>query len=269
MAGPGQRLRQARENLGYTIREVESASQRIAQRKGSDEFYLNLSRISDIESKGVIPTIYRLYSLSVIYRVDLMELMEWYGVDQEHSKQDMTLVQPPRTHRINPMTRVQAVKMPVALDPQFDLRRTTNIGRMVQKWGVVPLVFLEQFADASYTYGYIGSEDLTMYPLLLPGSFIKVDETRDRVVEDVWRSEYERPIYFIESRDGFTCSWVSIRNHQIYLQPHPLSPVGPRLMKYPQEAEVVGQVVGVAMSLDWDHGSVRSARTRQVLGPVD
>ena len=269
MPGPGQRLRHARETLGYTIRDVETASQRIAQRKGNDEFYLNLSRISDIESKGVIPTIYRLYSLSIIYRVDLMELMEWYGVDREQNKQDMTLVHPPRTHRVNPLEHVPAVKMPVALDPQFDLRKTTNIGRMVAKWGVVPLVFLEQFADASFTYGYIGSDDLTMYPLLLPGSFIKVDETKDRVVEDAWRSEYERPIYFIESREGFTCSWVTLRSNQIYLQPHPLSPVAPRLMKYPQEAEVVGQVVGVAMMLDWDHSTVKAARSRQVLGPVD
>ena len=43
-----------------------------------------------------------------------------------------------------------------------------------------------------------------------------------------------------------------IRKGEIVLQSHPLSPVQPRILKHPQEAEVIGQVVGVAMRLaDW------------------
>ena len=38
----------------------------------------------------------------------------------------------------------------------------------------------------------------------------------------------------------------------IILQSHPLSPVPARVLRYPQEADVVGQVVGVAMRLgEW------------------
>jgi hypothetical protein len=33
------------------------------------------------------------------------------------------------------------------------------------------------------------------------------------------------------------------------LQPHPLSPAQVRILKHPQEAEVIGQVVGVAMRI--------------------
>jgi hypothetical protein len=79
-----------------------------------------------------------------------------------------------------------------------------------------------------------------------------VDESRNRVVEGSWRSEYERPIYFVETRDGHTCSWCSMRREEIILQPHPLSPVPVRILRHPQEAEVLGQVVGVAMKLtEW------------------
>jgi hypothetical protein len=36
------------------------------------------------------------------------------------------------------------------------------------------------------------------------------------------------------------------------LQPHPLSPVAVRVLRHPQEAEVVGQVVGIALKLgEW------------------
>ena len=144
------------------------------------------------------------------------------------------------------------VQIPVRMDPGFDPRKTLNFGRMVEQWGAVPLAYLEQFAKVDFTYGYVGSEDLTMYPILPPGSFIQVDESRDKVLDGGWRSEYERPIYFVETRDGHTCCWCTLTREEIILQAHPLSPVPPRVLRYPQQAEVIGQVVGVAMRLgDW------------------
>ena len=72
------------------------------------------------------------------------------------------------------------------------------------------------------------------------------------MLEGSWRSEYERPIYFVETRDGYTCCWCSMRRDEIVLQPHPLSPVPIKILRHPQEAEVLGQVVGVAMKLsEW------------------
>jgi hypothetical protein len=67
-----------------------------------------------------------------------------------------------------------------------------NLGRMVEQWGLVPLSYLAQFAHSDFTYGYIGHQDFTMYPILPPGSFIQVDEERTKWWR-VWRSEYERP----------------------------------------------------------------------------
>jgi hypothetical protein len=142
--------------------------------------------------------------------------------------------------------------VPVRLDPSFDLRQTANIGRLVEQWGHIPLAYLAQFANCRYTYGYIGSEDFTMYPILPPGTFVQVDESRDTVAVSGWKSEYERPIYFVETRNGHICSWCSLVGDEIILQSHPLSPVPARVLRYPQEADVVGQVVGVAMRLgEW------------------
>src|SRR3954468_20437398 len=138
------------------------------------------------------------------------------------------------------------------MDPSFHPPKTLNFGRMVEQWGTVPLKYLEQLSKTGFTYGYVGSQDLTMYPILPPGSFIQVDESRNRVMEGGWRSEYERPIYFVETREGHVCCWCTLRRGEIILQSHPLSPVPARILKHPQDAEVVGQVVGVAMRLgEW------------------
>jgi hypothetical protein len=47
-----------------------------------------------------------------------------------------------------------------------------------------------------------------------------------------------------------------VDDDRLILQPHPLSPLGPRALKQPQEAEIIGQVVGVAMKIgDWTNPS--------------
>ena len=250
--GAGSNLRTLRERLGLTMREVESASLRIAERHGNDEFSVSPSRLSDIETKGLIPSIFRLYSLAIIYRSDVRELLSWYGIDLGLSAADLNLNLPPRSHVTETLQGAFAVEIPTRLDPAFDPRRSANLSRMVEKWGLVPLAYLAKFSGEKYTYGYIGSEDFTMYPLLPPGTFLQVDESRTKVLGGMWRSEYERPIYFVETREGYTCSWCSMKGDQIVLQPHPLSPVAVRMMRHPQEAEVIGRVVGIALKLgEW------------------
>ncbi len=254
MLAGGKNLRILREKLGLTMRDVENSGARIAEKYRNEEFAVPPSRLSDIETKGILPSIYRLYTLSVIYRRDLRELMSWYGVDIGNTAADLGLVSPPKSHVSDALAGLAAVQMPVRLDPGFNERRTSNLGRMVEKWGLVPLSYLAKFANSEFTYGYIGTQDFTMYPILPPGSFIQIDEKLNRVTEGSWRSEYERPIYFVETREGHTCSWCSMRREEeeIVLQPHPLSPVQVRILRHPQEAEVIGQVVGVAMKLtEW------------------
>jgi transcriptional regulator with XRE-family HTH domain len=259
MSTGGQKLRVLREKLGLTMRDIETASERIARRRENDEYLVPISRLSDFETKDVIPSIYRLYSLAVIYRRDLREILLWYGVSLEVQVSDLEISTPPKSHLSNALANMGTVQMPVRMDPGFDPRKTLNFGRMVEQWGAVPLAYLEQFAKVDFTYGYIGSEDLTMYPILPPGSFIQVDESRDKVLEGGWRSEYERPIYFVETRDGHTCCWCTLTREEIILQSHPLSPVPPRVLRYPQQAEVIGQVVGVAMRLGEWHSVADSA----------
>lgn len=249
MLSPGQRLRALREELGLTIRDVEAASIRIAAKHEKEDFALSLSRLSDLETKGILPNIYRLYSLSIIYRRDFRELLAWYGIDLGETASDLCTIEVPKSHRSTAVDTAAMVKVPIRLDPSFDLKRTANLGRMIEEWGLVPLAYLARFANTNYTYGYVGSEDYTMYPIVLPGSFVQIDENSNRVVEAMWRSEYERPIYFVETREGYVCCWCALKGDQIVLQPHPLSPVPVRVLRHPQEAEVIGQVVAVAMRL--------------------
>ncbi len=221
----GQKLRALRETLGYRMRDVELASNQIAQRFENEEFAIPPSRLSDIETKGITPSIFRLYSFAAIYRREYRELLSFYGLELDSISADIGFGHPQKSHLSEALSNVKDVRVPTRLDPGFSLQKTTDLRRIIEQWGTVPMAHLSLFADDRYTYGYVGSDDFTMYPILPPSSFVQVDEDKNKVGEGIWRSEFERPIYFVEMRDGFTCCWCSMKRDSIVLQPHPLSPV--------------------------------------------
>jgi transcriptional regulator with XRE-family HTH domain len=252
MEDAGQRLKSARERRNKRYRDVEEASLRIAERRKNDEFIIALSRLADIENKGTVPTLYRLYSLCVIYRLDINEVLEWYGVNLADMPTDsLNAVEIDRTHLIgfvpSPLGEVQ---IPISLDPGIDLRRTTYLSRMIQRWGRLPLALLNGLDLKNHRYGFIGSEDWSMYPLLQPGALVVIDETRRKVSESVWSNEFERPIYFFEHRKGYACCWCNLTDNHLVLQPHPASACSPEIYVYPEEIDIIGQVSGVAMRLE-------------------
>ena len=138
MEDAGQKLRRARERLNLRVRDVEEASQKIAEKYHNDEFTVLINRLSEIENRGLVPSLYKLYSLCAIYRLDFHEVMEWYGISLPGLAVDALLAQIPETHPIGfrPQTHGE-VLLPLSLDPGIDLRRTTYLSRMIQRWGKV------------------------------------------------------------------------------------------------------------------------------------
>ena len=120
---------------------------------------------------------------------------------------------------------------------------------MVAVWGEIPVCLLTNFNPREHILGLIGLEDHSMSPLIRPGAVVLVDDNRRKVVDIDWRNEHERPIYFVELREGYRCSWCQVADGKLYLIPHPLSHVPVESLNFPNDAEIVGQVVGVAMRI--------------------
>jgi hypothetical protein len=252
MEAAGQRLRRERERLNLRFRDVEFASQQIAERHGNNqEFVVLISRLSDIENQGTLPSLFRLYSLCCIYRLDINQVLEWYGVPIESIAADALLVQIEKTHAVQFTSDSAAVAtLPLSLDPGIDLRRTFFVSEVVQRWGKLPLALLSGIDVSHFRYGFVGTEDWGMHPAIPPGSLIVIDETKRRIQASGWQSQSERPIYFLEHRDGYYCRWCSVKDDVLSLIPDPASEAPILNFQYPGAIEVVGQVVGVAMSLD-------------------
>lgn len=245
MYPPGLRLRKIRESLGLTYRDVEKASYEIAVKRGRPDFVLHLSRLADIENRNVVPSLHKLYSLATILHLDPMAISNWYEAPLQQSFHDGACFPPPRTH-------LSETLLPTLESRDFRpcfAPEDTNILHGVADKGV-PLPNADTSSTGRYRYGFVGLSDRRMAPILRPGSTVLIDTNLRRVEDADWSNEFDRPMYFVELRTGYRCGWFQRDKSRLIMQPHALSRCAPEAWRTPEDAEVIGQVVGVVTYLN-------------------
>jgi transcriptional regulator with XRE-family HTH domain len=259
MYPPGLRLRQARETLGLTYREVEQASYELAAKRGRPDFILHISRLADIENRNVVPSLHKLYSLATIYHLSPLEISGWYEAPLQQTFEDGAAFAAPRTH-------LHEFPVSFCLTPQSGSNSVSDSTGLLGKQPDNVRCFpgMKHESTIRFRYGYIGLSDRRMAPILRPGSMVVVDTALRNIDGDEWNTEYDRPLYFVETRGGYRCGWFLKLKSRLVMQPHMLSHCAPEAWRTPAEAEVVGKVVGVITYLNepWDPARAASPAMR-------
>lgn len=248
----GQRLRAKRERLHLSIRRVEEISQQIAEETNDPAFYVSHNWVSDLENGKSKPRLTKFQTLSLIYECDINEILSLFGLNISDLGKERGLIALPHTHLSGlTLARAEPIVAPsLKLSEKLPLERTTLVHRMLQGLGEMPLFLLQQAGLRDVLYGYVGTEDYTLDPLIRPGAFVQIDPRQNKVTKGVWPSEHDRPVYFVELRDNrYACSWCALEGSRLLLVPSPKSQVPIRNLRYPQDAEIVGRVTGVAMRI--------------------
>lgn len=81
-----------------------------------------------------------------------------------------------------------------------------------------------------------------------PHSLVQIDARQTKIKKD-WQNEFDRPIYFVDLRDTYMCSWCEVDGNQLVLIPSPQSRRPSKRVRYPGDADVVGRVTVVTMPL--------------------
>ena len=248
---PGEYLKAVRERLRLGLRDVQDASGVVAEEEANDNFYISAARLTQIENEESIPSVFKLFTLCSVYGLDLHDVLSKYGINANRARSYGTrfLTETTRPAAAGVYGFDEKILVPVRIDPSFRLETTQLMNRVVAMWGEIPAAFLANYNPRRYTYGYVGLTDRTMFPLLRPGSLIMIDPDRRRVAKDGWENENDRPIYFVELRDGYRCGWCQVEGQRLMLIPHPSSKASVQTFSLSSEADVLGQVVGVAMRL--------------------
>src|SRR6266481_9973797 len=98
---PNEQMKELRSKLGITTREVAEFSQRIAEAEGNPEFQISNAWLTQVENSDSVPSIYKLYTLSSIYRIKFTDLLRLYGVDLQHLNLHQLESPLPDTHLAN------------------------------------------------------------------------------------------------------------------------------------------------------------------------
>jgi transcriptional regulator with XRE-family HTH domain len=257
MHPPGLRLRRQRERLGLSYRDVERASFQIAMNRGRPDFILHISRLADIENNNVVPTLYKLFSLAAIYHLDPLELSAWYEAPFQQAPHEGASIPPPRTHLAGPFL---PPPIPIHTEGSLDADVTSFLAHLPSALGGSPG---HSPSQNRFRYGYIGLSDRRMAPILRPGSMVIIDTSIHTIDDSAWSSEYDRPLYFVELREGYRCGWFYRSKSTLIMQPHTLSHCAPEAWRTPDEAELVGQVVGISTFFNGSGAYCAEVRTER------
>jgi len=247
----GDRLREIRNRKAVSTREVAQMSKRIADAEHNDEFLISSPWLTQLENKTTLPSVYKLFTLASIYGITYTYLLSLYGVDLKrvilyHGQMPLR-----KTHlaTLDSSEDSGTITLPIRFDPGLNLNQTMLLSRMIDTWGNVPNELIKGINLRHRLYGFVGLDDYTLYPLIRPGSFVEIDPQSTKPRHPVVRSELDRPVYFIELQDGCACAWCEIVAGNLLLHSHPLSPSSTQIVKFPEEARIIGEVTGVAMRI--------------------
>lgn len=224
----GQKLKTLRHGRNITCREVECASRRIADAKSDRRFCISNGWLAQLENGASEPSICKLFSLSVIYRVHFLDLVRLYNVDVDEKEKYDPLADPYVTQLMSHKTEGDG-----QLLCEISGQKSTSL---------MPAVVNKDHAT-HIVYGHLGLADFTMYPMIRPNALLRIDTSQNKLTAVAWHNEYERPIFFVELRGAYACGWCELQGNQLLIIPHPSSPVRVQRFTYPREAEIVGRVV--------------------------
>ena len=248
----GSRLKAERERLSLSIRDVSLISRDLAKQRDNPDYYIAHSTLADIENGKQMPSIYKLYSLSVIYRRRYDEVAAWCGVPIADTEKEHRALALPRTYLLGspPEDEVRVILTASELRQKLGSEPTNLVSRMVDAWkGEMPKALLQYLDWEKNLYGYVGMRDNTLFPHVRPGSFVQIDPRQKRILPLGWHGDHDRPVYFFELRDSYVCSWCELHDSDLILVPSRESGRHARHVRYPKDVTIVGRVTAVSMRI--------------------
>ena len=246
----GIRLKRIRERLGLSLRQVENRSRQLAEKKQNPDYFISRGWLNNIENGMYTPSACKQYTLGAIYNVHWSSIFSAFGCNLSDFGRDQAMFAPSKTQLATRVSDANdTIVVPMKSDKQFKLDRTNLLAKLGKNRGEVPIRLLQHLDLRHGVYGFVGLSDRTMFPIIRPGSIVQIDQNQRKVVQGKWEDEDHRPIYFVELRGECICSWCEMLDGDLNAVPHPRSKCKVRRFAYPQEADIVGRVIGVTMRL--------------------
>lgn len=250
----GKLLRDLRKDWGLTLRQVNERSEAVAQLTGNSSHVVSFSYLSKLENgKHDIQdmAVSKLLSLSEIYSTEPNTFLSGCRPFRSSPQLRDPIGGPAQTQLIiegrlagRASRFLRDAELAVVLPAHTGLLSANDPRSLIEK---------EQSSKNRYRPAIVGESDMTLYPMVRPGTLLTID-TYQRAIASrkQYSNEYNRPIYLLDTRQGLVCAWCDLEadDKMLRIIPHPLGHTHLGLLKYGQDVEVIGRVVFIAMSLE-------------------
>jgi transcriptional regulator with XRE-family HTH domain len=242
MGGIGATLRAMRQKWGLSLREAEERSIRVAQEWGNPSYRISASWLDRIEREDRGLSAAKLIVLATIYGIPSDQLLALCPAATSGPVQYDQLSSPNAT--------LLLTKGP--LEDQARLWLPDNPGSepVPEDTTLLPT---QEHLPSHYRRGIIGRRDKTLDPMVRAGSILLIN-TQKRAIAPrrEWTSEFDRPIYFLLTHDGYVCGWCDLDKSAEWLTlvPHSLSYALGKRWRYRKDVEVYGRVAAMLLRLE-------------------
>src|SRR4029077_16426185 len=118
-------LKQLRERLGLTLREVEALSKQLAIKKQNQDFVISRGWLNNVENGTYTPGLYKLYSLGAIYNTHWSSIFSFFGLNLSEFGRDRAMFAPPKTQLASDAPEADdTIVVPLRPDQALRLDRT-------------------------------------------------------------------------------------------------------------------------------------------------
>jgi hypothetical protein len=239
MEGIGGKLRAARVAWKLTLREVEQRSLRLAQQWGNPAYRISASWLDRVEreNRGLSAT--KLIVLASVYSLTPEQMLALCPPAGAANAPADEIPGPNATLLAEGHLEAHAkIWLPDSLVTDTPPEATALLP---SEQGLIP---------NHYRRGIIGRQDRTLEPMIRAGSIVLIDTQKRSIAgRREWTHEFDRPIYFLMTREGYVTGFCELDRETDWLTviPHALSFESNRRWRFKKEIEVVGTVVAAVV----------------------
>jgi hypothetical protein len=247
---PSALLKKARLRAGLSLRSASKLCREVAKTLGDHRYFASYGTLSDYEASDKLPRhIHKLFTLSIVYSLAFQALLRAFGITLD----DGGKIASSSETNVSPGQRATARPVRRRNKEQSD----DFFGSMQKQFGDLPLFLwtaLPSLSGLSHIslrdVFWVGGQANLLHPALRGAVFVLVNRRSKRPRIFSRMPLWNHPIYLLQNRDGsYLAASCAIERGQLAVFAYPQRFAERQPVRQHTDADVVGQIVGVARSL--------------------
>ena len=247
---PSALLKKARLHAGLSFRSASALSREIAKTLGDDRYFASYGALSDYEAGDKPPRhIHKLFTLSIVYSVAFQALLGSLGI--ELGDGGKTAIASQASVSSGPRATARPVRR------RNEEQSDSFFESMQKQFGDLPLFLGSALPSLSGLLHislrdifWVGGQANLLHPALRGAVFVLVNRRSKRPRIFSRMPLWNHPLYLLQNRDGsYLAAGCAIARGQLAVFAYPQGFAERQPVRQHTDADVVGQIVGVARSL--------------------